>query len=231
MLIEHLAEHPMRLARGSYRPDLGRGCAMNVLSFINGDAKITDFPSCSAPPLARIVQVVNDYSSGQDGYLSPEAGLSALDLAWKTNGTGDVLEAAQLRWLAELLDQPWALAGVRVAAQDQMPTVRRAADTLRRQASGEAVHAEQQALHDALKDAAQQDRDVPVLRYWILDGAAQALRGDAVTAAGRITSVVIIGGDGDGSEFADIAISRWKCLHSAAATPPAVAVAAEHGLA
>ena len=36
--------HPLRLARGSHQPDSGRGCAINAISYINGDAQITDFP-------------------------------------------------------------------------------------------------------------------------------------------------------------------------------------------
>ena len=29
--------HPLRLARGSHQPGSGKGCAMNVTSYINGD--------------------------------------------------------------------------------------------------------------------------------------------------------------------------------------------------
>jgi hypothetical protein len=34
--------HPLRLARGSHQPGSGKGCAMNVISYINGDEQITD---------------------------------------------------------------------------------------------------------------------------------------------------------------------------------------------
>ena len=37
--------HPLRLAKGSHQPGSGRGCAMNVISYINGDTQITDFPA------------------------------------------------------------------------------------------------------------------------------------------------------------------------------------------
>ena len=52
--------HPLRLARGSHQPGSGKGCAMNAISYINGDEHITDFPTCSARPLAIVVQSCND---------------------------------------------------------------------------------------------------------------------------------------------------------------------------
>ena len=75
---------PLRLAKGSHQPGSGKGCAMNVISYINGDVEITDVPECSAPALARIVQAVNDYLAdihGDEGYnLSPEDSVIALNL-------------------------------------------------------------------------------------------------------------------------------------------------------
>jgi hypothetical protein len=38
---------------------------MNVISYINGDTHITDFPDCSARPLAAFVQVCNDLLAEQ----------------------------------------------------------------------------------------------------------------------------------------------------------------------
>ncbi len=37
--------HPLRSAKGSHQPGSGKGCAMNVISYINGDTHITDFPT------------------------------------------------------------------------------------------------------------------------------------------------------------------------------------------
>ena len=48
-------DQPLRLATGSHKRGSGKGCAMNVISWENGDTQITDFPSCSDPMLARIV--------------------------------------------------------------------------------------------------------------------------------------------------------------------------------
>jgi hypothetical protein len=98
--------HPLRLAKGSHQPGSGKGCAMNVISYINGDTHITDFPNCSARPLAAFVQICNDLLAGPDDYLSPENSLLALELGWQTVGTADVDDAVIHAWVAELLASP-----------------------------------------------------------------------------------------------------------------------------
>ena len=95
--------HPLRLAKGSHEPGSGKGCAMNVISYINGDVKITDYPNCSARPLARIVQSLNDRLAGSDGYLSPENSVIVLDLGWLTVGTANAPQEVMWQWLADLL--------------------------------------------------------------------------------------------------------------------------------
>lgn len=102
--------HPLRLARGSHQPGSGKGCAMNVISYINGDQHVTDFPAGSARPLSLLVQSANDLLAAPDGYLSPDHSVLALDLAWLTVGTADVPESVVHSWLAELLtDDNWGL--------------------------------------------------------------------------------------------------------------------------
>ena len=96
----------LRLAEGSHQPESGRGCAMNAVSYMNGDTVITDFPECSARPLAAFVQWCNDVLAGPDGYLSPEDSLLALDLAWLTVGTAEVPYTVIHAWVAELLTNP-----------------------------------------------------------------------------------------------------------------------------
>lgn len=96
----------LRLAKGSHQPESGKGCAMNAISSMNGDAVVTDFPACSARPLAAFVQWCNDVLAGPDGYLSPEDSLLALDLASLTVGTADVPHTAIHTWVAELLTCP-----------------------------------------------------------------------------------------------------------------------------
>ncbi|MGB6205595.1 MAG: hypothetical protein WBF82_01300 [Mycobacterium sp.] len=79
---------------------------MNVVSYINGDQQVTDFPTCSARPLSLLVQSSNDLLAGPDGYLSPENSVVALGLAWQTVGTADVPDTVVHAWLAELLTNP-----------------------------------------------------------------------------------------------------------------------------
>src|ERR1700742_4756247 len=97
---------PLRLARGSHQPESGKGCAMNAISYINGDARITDFPVTSARPLASFVQVCNDLLAGPDGYLSPADSFVALDLGWLTVGTARVADTVGHTWVSELLISP-----------------------------------------------------------------------------------------------------------------------------
>jgi hypothetical protein len=98
--------HPLRLAKGSHRPGSGKGCAMKVISSINGDAQVTDFPTCSARPLSLLVQSTNDLLAGPDGYLSPDNSVVVLDLAWQTVGTAGVPDTVVHAWIAELLTSP-----------------------------------------------------------------------------------------------------------------------------
>jgi hypothetical protein len=98
--------HPLRLARGSHQPGSDKGCAMNAISFVNGDEFITDFPTCSARPLAILVQACNDLLAAPGGYLSPEHSVLALELAWQTVGTAGVADTVVHAWLAELLTNP-----------------------------------------------------------------------------------------------------------------------------
>ena len=98
--------HPLRLARGSHQPGSGKGCAMNVISYIHGDTHITDFPECSARPLAAFVQLCNDMLAGPDVYLSPENSLLEFELGWQTVGTADVADAVIHAWVGELLASP-----------------------------------------------------------------------------------------------------------------------------
>jgi hypothetical protein len=101
---------PLRLAKGSHQPGSGQGCAMNVISYVNGDEPVTDFPTCSARPLSLLVQSSNDLLAGPAGYLSPEHSVVALDLAWQTVGTADVPDVVVHAWVAELLTSPtWGL--------------------------------------------------------------------------------------------------------------------------
>jgi hypothetical protein len=134
--------HPLRLASGSHQPGSGKGCAMNLISYINGDVEITDYPACSARPLARLVQELNDLLAGPDGFLSPENSLIVLDLGWQTVGTAGTPRAVIWRWLSELLVAP-AHGVVRYASHGGAAAIRRVAGLCVRQADGEYVSAEE----------------------------------------------------------------------------------------
>ncbi|WP_204366807.1 hypothetical protein [Mycobacterium sp. UM_CSW] len=83
---------------------------MNVISYINGDEQITDFPATSARPLASFVQLCNDLLAGPDGYLAPDDSMVVLDLAWLTVGTADVTGTVVHPWVAKLLvSPPWGV--------------------------------------------------------------------------------------------------------------------------
>jgi hypothetical protein len=148
--------HPLRLAGGSHLPDSGKGCAMNAISYISGDAQITDFPATSARPLASFVQLCNDLLAGPDGYLSPDDSLLVLDLGWLTVDTADVSGAVVHGWVAKLLTSPpWGVLG----------------------------YAENAAA-EAISDIAELHRtfvpgDTPSIAAW--DGAARAARAISTT--------------------------------------------------
>jgi hypothetical protein len=143
--------NPLRLARGSHQSGSGKGCAMNAISYINGDERITDFPATSARPLASFVQLCNDLLAGPDGYLSPEDSLVVLDLGWLTVGTADVAETVMHGWVTKLLiSPPWGV--VRYAEG----------------AAAEAI-SEIAELHRTLAPG-----DSPSIAAW--DGAARAAR-------------------------------------------------------
>ena len=128
--------HPLRLARGSHQAGSGRGCAMNAISYITGDAEITDYPECCARPLATIVQWCNDQLAGPDGYLSPEDSVLALDLGWQTVRTADAGSAVVHAWVAELLTSPaWGV--VWNAKDDAAKAIFDIADLHRRAAAGD----------------------------------------------------------------------------------------------
>jgi hypothetical protein len=150
---------PLRVARGSHQPGSGKGCAMNVISYINGDEQITDFPATSARPLASFVQLCNDLLAEPDGYLSPQNSVLVLDLGWLTVGTADVADAIMHIWVTKLLTSPpWGV--LRYAGDAAAKAIADIADLHRTFAPG----------------------DVPSIVNW--DGAARAGRAAAEAADG-----------------------------------------------
>jgi hypothetical protein len=80
---------PIILSRGSHNAGTGRGCAMNVISWENGDTIITDYPACSDRMLSNLVQGVNDRLAGGNGFLNAADSIIALDLGHATVGTSE----------------------------------------------------------------------------------------------------------------------------------------------
>jgi hypothetical protein len=151
--------NPLRLARGSHQPGSGKGCAMNVISYINGDEQITDFPATSARPLASFVQLCNDLLADPDGYLSPENSLLVLDLGWLTVGTADVADTVMHIWVTKLLiSPPWGV--VRYAGDAAADAITAIAELHRRLVPG----------------------DMPPIAEW--DSAARAARSVSETSEG-----------------------------------------------
>jgi hypothetical protein len=95
----NIITEPLRVAVGSHKAGSGKGCAMNVVSWENGDTVITDLPDCSDFLLSRIVQRVNDVycTHGTHGnysrrlrlgeLLCARCSVKVLDLAHRTVGT------------------------------------------------------------------------------------------------------------------------------------------------
>jgi hypothetical protein len=103
-------DHPLRLAVGSHEAGSGRGCAMNVISWENGDTTITDYPDCADRLLAKIVQRVNDtICTHRDGdLLCPACSVEVLALGHRIVGTGTHLLAELERrrvWVRVAADQ------------------------------------------------------------------------------------------------------------------------------
>ena len=217
--------HPLRLARGSHQPRSSKGCAMNAISYINGDDHITDFPTCSARPLAIVVQSCNDLLAGPGGYLSPENSVLALELAWQTVGTADVADSVVHAWLAELLTNPvWGVVQYaritavkairdiaelhRQAARGEMPAIAvwDAADRAARAAARATSPASNTAGAFALRAAYESTTLVNVRHYQsTLDAAiAFAVRAHAWAAADTASSCAV--------ELARQAIGSWRHL-------------------
>ncbi|ASZ72933.1 hypothetical protein I5H33_gp054 [Mycobacterium phage Emma] len=201
--------HPLRLAKGSHQPGSGKGCAMNVISYINGDTKITDYPECSARPLAALVQMCNDQLAGPDGFLSPENSVLVLDLGWKTVGTAGVSDAVHALWIADMLDSPeWG--AVRFADEVGAVAIREIADLHRQAASGQvpfawaawsaAWSAAESAAESAAGYACSPARSAAESRAWSAAWSAAESVAESAAWSGALI------------EFTRQSITRWREL-------------------
>jgi hypothetical protein len=215
--------HPLRLARGSHQPGTGRGCAMNVISYINGDDRVTDFPATSARPLSLLVQSSNDLLAGADGYLSPEHSVLALDLAWLTVGTADVPETVVHAWVAELLTNPdWGV--LQYAAITAHAAIRDIADLHRAAAAEEmAPVADWDAAARAALDVAAKLSGAGTRAVRAAFESTRFIDGELLTSLDRVVAHAenahaLASGDrntaGRTTKFTGYAIRAWRELAS-----------------
>ncbi|BBG01617.1 MULTISPECIES: hypothetical protein [Pseudonocardia] len=219
--------HPMRLAVGSHAAGSGRGCAMNVISYENGDTEITDYPACSAKPLARLVQSVNDnLCTHRDGdFLCPACSVTVLELGHATVGTGDFSQVTLRLWLRALLERiapdaggaRAAVLGVAELLGEREPdrdALRSARKVARAYAAADAAYAADADAADAAYAAADADAaDADAYAAYAADAACAAY-------AARV--------GGDRVEFTRCAIAEWHRIAGtqAPAAEPARTLAA-----
>lgn len=133
---------PLRLAVGSHEAGSGMGCAMNVISWENGDRQITDMPGCADPLLAQVVQQVNDtictHRTGK--LLCPACSLDVLALAHRTVGTAlDGWSDADRKRLYVRLALDEAMSVARPDDHDDHPSVVRCRETVQAWLDGKAT--------------------------------------------------------------------------------------------
>lgn len=80
---------PPRLSRGSWTAGSGRGCAMNIVSWVRGEEVISDMPKNVDPRLATLVQGVNDFLGvrEEDELIPVKHTIPLLNIAFDTMGT------------------------------------------------------------------------------------------------------------------------------------------------
>ncbi|MCG7596319.1 hypothetical protein [Mycobacterium sp. PSTR-4-N] len=188
---------------------------MNVISYISGDTKITDYPKCSARPLARMVQNVNDQLAGRDDLLSPEDSVIVLELGWRTVGTADAPREVVWRWLADLLTDP-EHGVVKHARPDGAAAIRVVAALCLREARGETVPA---AEWNSARTAARKARAYAAAYA----AAAAAADADAAAAADADAAAAA---DADAYAAADAAAAAAADADAYAAADAAAAAAA-----
>lgn len=120
---------PFRLTFGGHEPGSGNASAMQIISCERGDTEITDYPACSAEPLAELVHRINGRLVAADFLLTPQDSVTVLDIAHLTVDTTPYTEAQLLAWLSDLLVDP-TYGAVRHTAGDAEVAVRRVADLL-----------------------------------------------------------------------------------------------------
>lgn len=228
---------PLRLAVGSHQPGSGKGCAMNVVSYENGDTTITDMPACSDPMLARVVQRVNDTLCthlDDEDRLCAECSVKVLDLAHRTVGTAlpegatEAERTARYRaWVRLALDEAES-----VARDDEHPAVTELRATVARWLAGEATagevrEARQAAAHGVGGGAAA----AAAYAHGVGDAAAAAAAYAAAAVVARAAFYAYAAYAGEGCRLplnrAHALIDRFERYAGVTATPVPLTVTVE----
>jgi hypothetical protein len=190
---------PLRLAVGSHKAGSGRGCAMNVISWENGDSRISDMPDCTHPFLSRVVQRLNDSICEQrdGGLLCADCSVIVLGLAHRTVGTADAdpdgrvmvrIAAEEAQRVAHLNSDPRVQAAIDAAlAWADTPTA----------AAAYAAYAATRATHAAAYAAAAAGRRLRrhpathAAAYAAYAAATHAAAVAAYAAAGRVEQTAV----------------------------------------
>lgn len=82
------------LAKGSHPRGSGKACIMNAISYLNGDAKITDMPDCALPFLASKAISLNDSicNHRDNGILCAECSHEMWMIGARIIGTADAVK-------------------------------------------------------------------------------------------------------------------------------------------
>lgn len=205
------AAEPPQLRKGTYRSDGGGGCGMNVVAVYSGEAKITDYPACAAPPLSRLVQILNDDYADQDGLLAPNESNVVLVIAALTVGTGSSSMSVVRAWVAEVLSNPsWGLATAPID-----PSSTKALTALARALSARARGRRVSRLQLArLQRELQAIAEVPDL-HRIAECALQVLTAETVPAAqmgAERVAEIVVAHSVSLRQFTTAAIWAWRHL-------------------
>ncbi|MGH7743323.1 MAG: hypothetical protein ACREQ5_00675 [Candidatus Dormibacteria bacterium] len=100
---------------------------MQILSWERGDPAFSQFPNCTAYPLAVLMQGLNDWVCRNWDLLCPDCSMNVLRLAHDTVGTATPPPDRLLAWVAELFD-------ITAHHNPDQPLLKDAADLCRRSA-------------------------------------------------------------------------------------------------
>lgn len=119
-----------RLSAGAGPADGSKMCVMQYVSYENGDSRITDFPECVHPEVARLMQGINDRLGREhdsvEGFLSASATVQILKLSDLAKGTNSIPVEVLAEWVE------WVLIDNKHGVAPDLTWVREVASRFRR---------------------------------------------------------------------------------------------------